>query len=494
MNTRYARTLPAIALFLLAATIAFATTNPPTVLSGTTNPALHVIGRSDADAAALEGKRLVYVIPIREEIDQPMVYIVRRGIKEAIASKATILVLDMDTPGGYVRDVLKIMELLEQFKGETYTLVNKEAFSGGAFISAATKHIYMVPGSVIGAAAPIVAAPGGTPEKLPDTAETKFTSALAAKIRAAAQRNGHNETVFEAMVNKVKGLKVDGKEIIKEGDILTLTNVEAEKEYGSPPKKLLSDGTVENFDAFIRQIGYANAEMKRVEATGAERLAQWITAIAPILLLLGLLGIYIEFKLQTFGVIGVLAVLFLLIFFFGHYVAGLSGLEYLALFALGVILIALELFVFPGTAVLGIVGSFFIFVSLIMAMVDRMPDAPILPTMGDLRPALITFGIAMVAFFFCAAILSKYLPKTAFFNALVLHTASGGDITAPTPATSAKQLVGSTGTTTTPLRPAGKAMIDGQLMDVVTEGDHIPKDTPVKVIAVEGMRVVVMKA
>src|SRR6185503_10375598 len=138
----------------------------------------------------------------------------------------------------------------------------------------------------------------------------------------------------------------------------------------------------------------------------------------------------------------------LLVFFFGHYVAGLSGLEFLALFAVGVVLIGLELFVFPGTAVLGIVGSFFIFVSLIMAMVDRMPDAPIIPTMGDLRPALTTFGIVMVAFIFAAWILSRFLPKTSFFNALVLQTASGGDITAPTSSTTAKQLVGATGTTT----------------------------------------------
>jgi membrane-bound serine protease (ClpP class) len=495
MNRGYLHFPIAVILCVIAATIARADTNPPRLIPPTTNIELSsATGAIHSAKATPGGKKLVYVIPVRDDIEKPLVYVVRRGIKDAIANGAGLVVLDMNTNGGRGDAMEEIMELLDEFDGDTITFINKKAYSAGAFISAATKHIYMAPGSVIGAAAPMLMTPQGDVEKTPDTVEKKFVSAYAAKIRAAAQKNGHNAEVFEAMVNKVKGLKIDSKEIIKEGEILTLTNVEAEKEYGTPPKRLLSDGTVADLDALYELVGYAKAEVKKVEPTGAEQVAQWITAIAPILLLLGILGIYIEIKLQTFGVIGVLAILCFIIYFFGHYIAGLSGLEFLALFAVGVILILVEVFAFPGTAVLGVLGSLFIIISLIMAMVDRMPNTPIVPTMPQLEMPLIKFGIAIAGAIVGAIILGKFLPHTALFNAFVLQTASGGTIASPTLDTKRERLLGATGNSLSPLRPAGKAMIGDKLMDVVTEGDHIPAHTPIKVIAVEGARVVVARA
>ena len=486
--------LASLLIITLGLQVALADTNLPKLISADKNVVATAIEKKLPHSKPDGAKRLVYVIPVREDIDKPIVYIVRRGIKEAIAKNADAIVLDMNTNGGRGDCMWEIMDLVNDFKGDTFTFINSKAYSAGAFISAATRHIYMAPGSVVGAAAPMLMSQGGDIEKTPDTVEKKFTSAYAAKIRAAAQLNGHNPDVFDAMVNKTKGLKIGDKEIIKEGEILTLTNVEAEREYGTPPKKLLSEGTVAGIDELLTKAGYTNVEKREVEPTGAEQLAQWITAIAPVLLLLGILGIYIEVKLQTFGVIGVLAILCFVIYFFGHYVAGLSGLEYLALFAVGVILLLLEVFLFPGTAVLGILGSILIIISLIMAMVDHMPNTPIVPTMPQLEIPLMKFGIAIAGAIVVALMIGKYLPRTALFNALVLQTASGGDITAPTLTTTAEKLVGATGRSTSPLRPAGKAMIDDKLIDVVTEGDHIPPNTPIKVVAVEGARVVVARA
>ncbi|MSR64574.1 MAG: hypothetical protein EXS18_02195 [Verrucomicrobiae bacterium] len=498
------KTLVSLLIIALGLQIAWADTNPPRLIPADTNMVAAAVEKTISRSKPDGAKLLVYVIPVREDIDKPIVYTVRRGIKEAIAKNADAIVLDMNTNGGRGDSMWEIMDLVSDFKGDTFTFINSKAYSAGAFISAATKHIYMAPGSVVGAAAPMLMSQGGDIEKTPDTVEKKFTSAYAAKIRAAAQLNGHNPEVFDAMVNKTKGLKIGDKEIIREGEILTLTNVEAEKEYGTPPKKLLSDGTVANIDELLTKAGYTNVEKREVEPTGAERLAQMVTAIAPVLLLLGILGIYIEVKLQTFGLIGVLAILCLVVFFFGHYVAGLSGLEYLALFAVGVILLCLEFFLFPGTALLGILGALCILISLIMAMVDHMPNTPIVPTLPQLLPTdersglpglgpLMNFGIAIGGVIVFALLLSKYLPKTALFNALVLQSASAGTITDPTLTTKAESLIGTTGKSVSPLRPAGKAMIGDKLIDVVTEGDHIPPNTAIKVVAVEGARVVVAR-
>ena len=113
------------------------------------------------NSSAVEAPKRVYVIPIREDIEPPLTYLVRRGVKEAMAAKADLIVLDMKTNGGRVSTTEEIIDILNQFKGESVTYVNDRAFSAGAFISVATKKIYMAPQSVIGAAAPIMMSPGG---------------------------------------------------------------------------------------------------------------------------------------------------------------------------------------------------------------------------------------------------------------------------------------------------------------------------------------------
>ena len=96
-----------------------------------------------ADNSAAVERTKVYVVPVREDIASPLVFLVRRSVKDALASKADLLVLDMDTHGGSGESMMEIIEILNQFKGETATYVNRKAFSAGALISFATKKIFM---------------------------------------------------------------------------------------------------------------------------------------------------------------------------------------------------------------------------------------------------------------------------------------------------------------------------------------------------------------
>jgi len=251
------------------------------VFSGMT-PLLH-----GADAPET---RPVYVIPIRDEIEESLVYVVRRGVKDATARNAQAIILDMDTPGGKVSEVEKIMGLLENFKGNTVTYVNNKAFSGGAFISVATRHIYMAPTGVIGAAAPVLLGPSG-PQELPGTIQKKMSSALSALIRAAAQRNGYNSAVVDAMVKETDGLTIDGKEIVKKGDILTLTMTEATALYGKPPKPLLAEGVATDMKDLLKKLGYFESQVHYFKPSGMERIARFITYISPILMLIGMGGL-----------------------------------------------------------------------------------------------------------------------------------------------------------------------------------------------------------
>src|SRR3954462_6527817 len=83
-------------------------------------------------------RKHVVVIPVREQVDSPLLFIIRRGLKEAIEDKADVVVLDMKTPGGALDVTFEIMEALAKFPGKTITFINSEALSAGAFISATT--------------------------------------------------------------------------------------------------------------------------------------------------------------------------------------------------------------------------------------------------------------------------------------------------------------------------------------------------------------------
>jgi membrane-bound serine protease (ClpP class) len=454
---------------LLATTVFAAQTNPP--------------------VTAPSGK--VYILPIREDIMPPLVYVVRRGVKEAMEANADALILDMNTDGGRVDVTEEIIEIISKFKGPTFTYVNDRAFSAGAFISVATQKIYMAPQSVIGAAAPIMMSPGGTgAEKMPDTVEAKMTSAIRALVRTQAEKNGHNIDVIEAMIDKTKELKIDEEVLNKEGNILTLTDRQAAREYGHPSKPLLSSGTVESMDVLLQQLGYAGAQRVEIKPTGAEKLGIWITAIAPILLIIGIVGLYIEFKTPGFGLPGIIGITAFAIYFLGGYVAGLSAAGWVIVFVVGLILVMVELFVVPGTFIAGITGAVLMLVALVMGMVDTYPDAPALPSLPQLELPLRDISLAVVISAVLALILARFFPQTTLFHRLVSQTASGINSVAAMEAQQAARL-GQTGVAIAPLCPGGKARFDDQPLDVITRGEMVAKGRTVRIIGHSGPNAVV---
>jgi membrane-bound serine protease (ClpP class) len=449
--------------------------------------------QSNLISLAPSAARKIYIVPIREDIMPPLVYVVRRGVKEAMEANADAIIFDVDTNGGRVDTTEEIIKIISKFKGTTITYVNDRAFSAGAFISVATQKIYMAPQSVIGAAAPIMMSPGGGGvEKFPDTYEAKMNSAVRALVRTQAEKNGHNIDVIEAMIDKTKGFEIEGEVLNKEGNILTLTDRQAAKEYGSPPKPLLSSGTVESLDALVEKLGYANATRVTVEPTGTEKLGTWINKISPILLIIGIVGLYIEFKTPGFGLPGIVGIAAFAIYFLGGYVAGLSGAGWILAFVIGIALIALELFVFPGTFVAGALGAILVLIALIMAMVDVYPGAPTLPTLPDLEKSLGGLTMAVLVSVVIAFVLARFLPKTTLFNQLVSQSASGV-ISVAAQETQLASRVGKVGVAISPLCPGGKARFDNELLDVITRGEMVAKERPVKIIGHTGPNVIVQE-
>jgi membrane-bound serine protease (ClpP class) len=209
------------------------------------------------------------------------------------------------------------------------------------------------------------------------------------------------------------------------------------------------------------------------------------------LLALGLLGVYLEFKTPGFGVFGITGLLLLAIWFWGHNVAGLAGAEEIVIFAAGVILLALEIFVIPGFGIAGISGIILILASLMLAMVGHYPGQGWwhLPEL-HLAQATKTLGttVAMcVAFIVIAA---RLLPKTPLFKSIMLSAAMPKQ-EGYRAGKKRDDLVGRRGIAESNLHPSGIAVINGRRQPVVSRGDFIDAGSAIVVAQTKGNRIVV---
>ncbi len=344
--------------------------------AATSNPASETAA-VDEPASAMEQRSApakVVVIPVRDQIAKPILYVIRRGLKDAIESEADFVVLDMDTPGGSLGATFEILEALGKFDGATATYVNDEAISAGSFISAMTDDIYFAPQGVIGAAAPVMSGGGEIDESM----KQKIVSYLKARIRAISEGHPYRGEVISAMIDADYELKI-GDEVLKEkGELLSLTATEAAETYGDPPHPLLAAGIHDSVeDLLVARFGEGGYEITKLETTWSEELAAFLNGLTPILLGLGLLGMFIEFKTPGFGIFGIGGGILLMIVFFGHYTAGLSGHEPALFFVLGAVLVMVELLFLPGTIFVALAGIMSMLGALIWSMADLWPEEPI---------------------------------------------------------------------------------------------------------------------
>jgi len=427
----------------------------------------------------------VVVVPIKGQVSQAQFFFLRRALKEAERDKAQAVILDMDTYGGELNACVEMQKALAQVKMRTLTYVNPNAGSAGALLAISTKEIYMAPISAIGAAAPVM----GGGQDLPKTLEDKNISYYSNYFASVAKDNGHNPDIARAFIDKNQAVVVGSQTIHEKGSVLTLSAQEAVKVVDGKP--LLAAGIVASVPELLKQ-AHLEGLVREVKPTGFEVLAFWVTTLSPLFLLGGILGAYLEMKIPGFGVAGIVSILCFAIFFMGHYVAGLAGWEAPVLFLVGLALVLGEVLVHPGTILPGLFGAMLMAASLVWAMVDRYPGGPLVPDAGLLVVPLIRLAVAVGLAGIAIAFLAKYLPKTSFFHGLVLasHNPAGAALS-PTKSEFTRLPVGAEGVARSILRPSGRAEFGGEFHDVITMGQFVEPGTRVRVVAVEGARIVV---
>ena len=447
------------------------------------------LSTAPAHAGEVIHKGDVTVVPVRGEIAPSLLAFLRRAVKTAESNEASAIVFEMNTYGGRLDAASDIVNALNHTKIPTYTFIDTNAGSAGAIIAIAAQHIFMAPVSAIGAAAPILP----TGEDLPTTAKEKTISYWSALVRGSAIKNGHNPDVAEAFMNKDKEVRIGDRVVHPKGSVLTLNAQEATERINGKP--LLAEGIADSIADLTKKAGL-RGKIVTIEPTGFEQIAFWITALAPLLLLGGILGAYLEFKIPGVTWPGIISAICFALFFLGHYLAGLAGWEVVAVFILGVVLVLIEILFFAhSTIVFGVVGVFLMLGSLFWTMIDRYPGQNFFPTGKMLAVPLLNMFIAIVGSFVVIALLARYLPRTSIYRRFALMDSNPpGPSLAGVPrqfATALALAPGMQGTAVTVLRPSGKALFADHVVDVVTEGEFIAPQTPVTVVQTDGMRVVV---
>lgn len=402
----------------------------------------------------------VYVVPIESTVEKGLVAFLERALDMAESKHADLVIFEVNTPGGAVDAAGEIAKLLSDTPVKTVAFVNNRALSAGAYISLSADKIYMVPSATIGSAAVI--------DSAGNAADKKAQSYWSAAMATAAEQNGRNPIYAKAMADEDINLPEYGAE---KGKLLTFTAEQAKKAG-------YSEGTVTDRAELFQKLGIKDADIHSVEESFPEKLARFLTNPYVIPLLLSIAGIGIVIELFSPGLIfpGLTGVLALVLFFYGHLVAGITGYEALALFLIGVVLIILEFFIPGGIA--GMLGLAALIWSLFLASGD-----PVHMALSLLIAVVVSVGVSIL-------LVKVFKKKMKILKKMILTDSTNteqGYVSNP----NRTDLLGVEGKALTDLRPSGTVLIKEEHVDVVTEGSFIVKGTTVKVIKVEGPRIVV---
>jgi membrane-bound serine protease (ClpP class) len=457
-------------------------------------------------------------------IDDGLYSSIKRRADIALENGANYIILEIGTYGGLVKsadDISKFLILELGEKAHTVAYINTEAISAGAMISVSCRDIIMRKNTTIGDCAPILMG-----DKLEGVEREKQESFIRATFQRAAEANKYPPALLEAMVsrhkkvwqvtntktklnefyedeklpNDTKLYDLDGKNlIVSENEILTLTAAKA-KEYGIA-RDVVND--LNEAVAFLaaRDNMQFSPNIIRLEPNWSEQLVRMLNhpTLTGILFMIGLLGVYIELKTPGVGLPGMVAIICFAILFGSRFLVGLATWWEIAIFAVGLFLLTIEIFVIPGFGITGVTGILFILIGLFAILVPNRPDELPWPKYDmDFKifsDGAIALTLGFAGFLIAAYLLAKFLPKTGPFKGLVLDPAEAGpkiqmDITAP-PQKAGELKIGDTGVVIGTLRPAGQARFGHSVADVVAEGDFIEKNCKVKIIQIQGNRVVV---
>ncbi|MCO5280743.1 MAG: hypothetical protein M9931_06770 [Chitinophagales bacterium] len=420
-------------------------------------------------------ENIVYSFTIQSEISPSVTRLTENAIKDAERRNAKYILVQLDTYGGLVDDADKIRTMLLRSKIPSLVFIKNNAASAGALISIACDSIYMASGATIGAASVV----NQSGELMPE----KYQSYMRKKMRATAEETGRNPLIAEGMTDE--SLEIEG--IKEKGKIVTLTTDEALK-YG------FCNAKAENVNEILSRLP-DNPTLVNHQSNLTESVIMWLInpAVSGVLLLLIFGGLYFEFKAPGTLFPAAVSLLAAALYFAPLYLEGLAANWEIIAFAIGIVLILAEIFVIPGFGLAGISGIVLTISGLALAMLRNVNFDFSFVSTDEIGRSFFMVVIAMITPLILLVAFGQQLFNSPFFEKLApkdnLSSHKGFSVQENT----LKNLVGASGKTITDLRPAGKATINNERLEVISEGDFISSGTEVKVLRIQGNYLVVTK-
>ncbi len=441
---------------------------------------------------AENAQKKVFSIDLKKEIGSTTWIYVQKGFSEANSIKADAILIHMNTYGGEVVYADSIRTKIINSKLPVYVFVDNNAASAGALIAIACDKIFMREGGSIGAATVV----NETGAQMPD----KYQSYMRATMRATAESHGKdtiingNDTTYkwrrdpliaEAMVDDRTVIP----NIIDSGKTLTFTAREAVK-YG------YCEGIAETVDEVLeKQLKYDNYELIPFEPSAWDNIKGFLmsSVIQGLLIMLIIGGIY--FELQTPGIgfpLGV-AITAAVLYFAPLYMDGLAANWEIIIFIIGLVLLALEIFVIPGFGIAGISGIVLIAAGLVLSLINNI-DFDFSPVeTGALGKAFLTVIGGMTLSFVLIIYLSNKIGSKGIFRKMALEATMDSESGYVGVSMEEAKLVGKKGVASTVLRPSGKVNVEGVVYDAISEDGFVEKGTEVKVVKYETGQIHVSK-
>ena len=432
------------------------------------------------------GKKHVYIINIKKEIDNTTQIYLKNGLNEANKLNADAVLIHMNTYGGYVDAADSMRTAILYNPIPVYVFIDNNAASAGALISIACKKIYMREGANIGAATVVEQ----TGKAMPD----KYQSYMRSMIRSTAEAHGKdtiiqgNDTILKWKRDPlIAEAMVDERTIIPNltdsGKVLTLTADEA-LQWG------YCDGIAETKEEVIsKYLRFADYETIEYQPTLLDNLKGFLMnpILQSMLIIFIIGGIYFEMHSPGLGFPSIVAITAAVLYFAPLYIDGLALYWEIALFIFGIILVLIEIFALPGFGIAGIGGAICIFIGLTTALLNNIDF-----NFGHIdKEQLIRASSTVLSGLLFGSILAIWLAsrigKKGIFQKIALETALDGQ-----PFSEIKSVVGSKGFAATDLRPSGKVFVKEEIYDAVSDFGFIEKGTPVKIVRQENAQIFVV--
>ncbi len=417
----------------------------------------------------------VLVMEIRDVIDPRMNRYVELALEEATNVGAKMVIIDMDTPGGALNDADDISTAILEFPVPIHVFINKDAASAGALISIACDSIFMTSGARIGAATVVTADGTAAPDK--------YQSYMRSIMRSTAEANGRDPQIAEAMVDEE--LEVPG--ISEKGEVVTFSTKEAIK-FG------FCEAELNSIEEIVERQNLSDYTIYRYQKDSVEKIIAFFLNpfISGILILIIVGGIYFELQTPGVGFPILAALVAAVLYLVPYYLNGLAANWEILVFLVGLLLIAVEVFVIPGFGLAGISGLILTIGGLSLVMINNDAfDFSFVPS-GEIMTAVMTTLIGLMGAMLVMIFGGFGFTESKFFRRVALVDVQDSK-QGYTSDFKARSYLGESGTAYTVLRPSGKVKIGDEVLDAYTRGEFIDEGVPVKVIDEEGTSLKVKK-